>query len=399
MPCQRVNAGRAQLKAEAFSGILRIQIHCKSKAGKNQVNCRCCNGETKKFGKFQNVNRLVQRYRCLKCGTTFSESQPLDGMRVDFKQACQVVQLLCESMGIRAIQRITGLHQETILGILETAGQKAAAYLDAKIRNVTADMIQADEIHTTVYSKQHNTPMNDFERGEQYAFISVDRRSKLIINWFVGKRTTINTIDFLADLKGRMANRFQLTTDNWSAYSSAVPHVFGNEIDYATETKFFAKDKLPLFLESLQKRPDFAQQKVNGFAILRDANGNAQAAFTSVQTRLQQNDFPAPDADATISEAPLRVGIFIVGVNGHGMIEDLCLNSVADRPEFACVDGYFNCINQKSGRFDFSSKAKVRVWMASHPDYNYHVGLAADAGYWPWDSAAFDSLKNFLQAL
>jgi IS1 family transposase len=83
--------------------------------------------------------------------------------------------------------------------------------------------------------------MDDVERGEQYAFISVDRRSKLIINWFVGKRTTINAIDFLSDLKKRMANRFQFTTDNWNSYSSAVPHVFGNEIDYATETKCFAK--------------------------------------------------------------------------------------------------------------------------------------------------------------
>jgi IS1 family transposase len=162
-------------------------------------------------------------------------------MRVDFKQACQVVHLLCESMGIRAIQRFTGLHQETILSILETAGQKAAAFLDANIRNVNADVIQADEIHTTVYSKQQNTPKDEVERGEQYAFISVDRRSKMIINWLVGKRTTINAIDFLSDLKKRMANRFQLTTDNWNAYSSAVPFVFGGEVDFATETKYFAK--------------------------------------------------------------------------------------------------------------------------------------------------------------
>jgi IS1 family transposase len=198
----------------------------------------------------------VQRYACDRCGKSFSESQPLDGLRVDFKQACQVVHLLCESMGIRAIQRITGLHQETILSILETAGKKAAAHLDAKIRNVTADVIQADEIHTTVYSKQHNTPKDDMERGEQYAFISVDRRSKLIINWFVGKRTTINTIEFLSDLKARMANRFQLTTDNWNAYSSAVPHVFGGAVDYATETKFFAKPQpfLPRQIIRIRRR-------------------------------------------------------------------------------------------------------------------------------------------------
>jgi hypothetical protein len=95
----------------------------------------------------------------------------------------------------------------------------------------------------------------------------------------------------------------------------------------------------------------------------------------------------------------MRVGIFIVGVNGQGMIEDICLNSVGDRPEFACVHDYFACIAQKSTRTGFSSKAKVRVWMASHVDYELCVGKAAEEGYWPWESPAFDSLKNFLRAL
>jgi hypothetical protein len=63
------------------------------------MTCHCCNGEAKKFGKFKNVNRLVQRYRCVRCSKTFSEAQPLDGLRVDFKKACQVVHLLCEGMG------------------------------------------------------------------------------------------------------------------------------------------------------------------------------------------------------------------------------------------------------------------------------------------------------------
>lgn len=170
------------------------------------------------------------------------------------------------------------------------------------------------------------------------------------------------------------------------------------ELDIQVE-EYGGKNNLPLFLESLQKRPDFVQQKVNTMAILRDANGDSQASFASVRAGLQQNGFPSPDADAMFSESPLRVGIFIVGVNGRGMIEDVCLNSVSNQPEFSCVDDYFNCITQKSKRSSFSSKAKVRVWMASQVDYEYHVGKAAEEGYWPWKSPAFDSLKNFLRAL
>jgi hypothetical protein len=159
--------------------------------------------------------------------------------------------------------------------------------------------------------------------------------------------------------------------------------------------EYLGKNNLSLFLASLSKRPEFAQQTASGMAILRDANGDAAGAFASVRDALQNNGFAAPSGDAAFSESALRVGVFIVGVNGRGMIEDVCLNSVSNRPEFSCVDGYFNCIAQKSSRSQFSSKAKVRVWMASHVDFEYHVGKAAEEGYWPWESPAFDSLKNF----
>ena len=73
--------------------------------------------------------------------------------------------------------------------------------------------------------------------------LAVDRQSKLIISHYVGKRTSENAYVFLSDLKSRMANHFQLTTDNWQVYSGydgAVRRVFGFEVDYATETKVFA---------------------------------------------------------------------------------------------------------------------------------------------------------------
>jgi len=163
--------------------------------------------------------------------------------------------------------------------------------------------------------------------------------------------------------------------------------------------EYAGKNNLSVFLESLQKRPDFAQQKVSAIAILRDANGDSTASFASVRDALQRNGFSQPNGDATFSDSALRVGIFIVGINGRGMIEDVCLKSVSDQPEFSCVDDYFNCITKKSSRSNFSAKAKVRVWMASHVDYDLRVGKAADEGYWPWESLAFDSLKNFLRAL
>ncbi|HSY43870.1 MAG TPA: DUF3226 domain-containing protein [Candidatus Acidoferrum sp.] len=159
------------------------------------------------------------------------------------------------------------------------------------------------------------------------------------------------------------------------------------------------KDNLSNFLEEVSKRPEFAQQQVTAFGIFRDANGDAAAAFTSVSDALQQNKFSPPNADRTFSNGSPRVGICIVGVDGRGMIEDVCLKSVSDQPEFACVEEYFACIAIRSSRSDFSAKAKVRVWMASHVDHEYYVGKAAEEGYWPWDHSAFDIVKSFLKAL
>ena len=163
-------------------------------------------------------------------------------------------------MGIRAIQRFTGLHQETILNILETAGQKAAAHLDAKIRNVTADRIAADEIQSHVFCKQRNIGKDedDSEIGDQFTYFAIDPDSKLIVTSFVGKRTAINANEFLADLKKRMVGQFQLTTDNWSIYSGStgqVARVFGDDVNYATETKYFAKPSpfLPRRLTSIRR--------------------------------------------------------------------------------------------------------------------------------------------------
>jgi transposase-like protein/IS1 family transposase len=214
-------------------------------AAKGQVpTCHCCNGEAKKFGRFRNKNFTVQRYRCLRCGKSFSDKQPLDGLRVEFGQVCQVVNLLCESMGIRAVSRLTTLHRDTVLSILETVGAKCEAFLDQQIHNVKAEQVQVDEIHTFVNCKQMNNIDDSPHRGEFFTYLSVDRASKLIINWHTAKRNKENTLTFIRDLKHRVPERFQLTTDAFGSYwrgKGVVRKVFGSDIDYATEKKLFGR--------------------------------------------------------------------------------------------------------------------------------------------------------------
>jgi IS1 family transposase len=167
----------------------------------------------------------------------------LDGLRADFQKACQVVHLLCEGMGIRAISRFTGLDTKTVMSILELAGQKAAYLLDANIRDVQAGLVQVDELVSFVGIKQANAPDDSDEFGSFFTYLSVDRASKLIINTHTSKRTKEDTESFLHSLKRRVQAPFQLTTDGWigyCGYTGSVRRIFGDTIDYATEVKRFA---------------------------------------------------------------------------------------------------------------------------------------------------------------
>jgi transposase-like protein/IS1 family transposase len=210
--------------------------------------CHCCSGECKKSGRFQNRNGIVQRYKCVRCDKSFSEIQPLEGIRVDRNKAVQVVEMLAETMGIRAAARLARLDKDTVLRILESAGEHCARFLDAKIRNIKVPFVQADEVFSYVQQKPNGKNEDDPNRGSMWTFLSIAKDEKLIINWRVGKRTGGEAQEFLSDLGSRMAERFQLTTDAFRGYvavsgsSGAVKNILGDKCDYATETKHIKSD-------------------------------------------------------------------------------------------------------------------------------------------------------------
>ncbi len=213
------------------------------------MKCHCCSGEAKHFANYRNKNRVVRRFRCIRCGKTFSETQPLDGLRIETGKVNETIRLLCEGVGIRAVSRLTGLHQVTVLRILETVGEKCARFHDATVRNVPTVNVETDELYSYVFCKQERNKTGDPERGEQYTFLSFCRDSKLILSFLTGKRTWQNTHEHVHDLKGRLAGRVQISTDNWKGYrgrQGAIQGTFGHDgIDYGMLTKVYAKSAFP----------------------------------------------------------------------------------------------------------------------------------------------------------
>jgi IS1 family transposase len=200
----------------------------------------------KKNGRFQNRNRIVQRFICKTCHQTFSEEQPLDGVRIEADKAAQVVRLLVEGVGILATSRLTGLNPRTVLNVLAAAGEHCARLLDSTIRNVEVESVQCDETFCFVGCKERNNTAKDYDRGAQYLFLSIDSRSKIILNHVIGKRDSGNANDLINDLNERVAGRFQLTTDSYAPYQNCVRYRLGERVDFAQLMKLYSGNKLDL---------------------------------------------------------------------------------------------------------------------------------------------------------
>jgi IS1 family transposase len=190
-----------------------------------------------KFG----FKKGFQRYQCRVCKRTRSDipENPLVNLRVPMEKAVQVVHLLCEGMGIRAVERFTQLNRRTVLNILEIAGQKAVALLDQQIRDVEVESVQCDEIFSFVGCKEFNNKTHDPELGSQYTYLALDRKSKLIMSHLVGKRDRESAREFMADLRKRVKGRCQITTDGMHGYLGAVYNAFGAQVDFAQQTKTY----------------------------------------------------------------------------------------------------------------------------------------------------------------
>jgi IS1 family transposase len=154
----------------------------------------------------------------------------------------RILHLLCEGMSIRAITRLTGASKNTVAKLLVDAGKACAAYHDANVRDVKASRIECDEIWSFTYAKQKNvaTAKDAPEgAGDTWTWTAIDRDSKLIVSYLVGGRDAEYAMEFMDDLRARLANRVQLTTDGHRAYLEAVEGAFGGDVDYAQLVKIY----------------------------------------------------------------------------------------------------------------------------------------------------------------
>ncbi len=158
-----------------------------------------------------------------------------------------VISALVEGNSIRSVERMTGVHRDTIMRLLNRVGERCSRLLDQHMVGFHSRLIQVDEIWTFCRKKEQR--LTDAEQlnpelGDQYVFVALDADTKLIPMFTVGKRDSDNAHRFMRELRLRLNGngRIQMTTDGFRAYLPAVEEAFGDDVDYAQLVKLYGAE-------------------------------------------------------------------------------------------------------------------------------------------------------------
>jgi len=181
-----------------------------------------------------------------------------------------VIGALAEGSSIRAIERMTGVHRDTIMRLGVKVGQGCTALLDETMRNLPCTRLEMDEIWGFVGKKEKHVKAEDSsDVGSVWTYCAIDADTKLVPAFRVGDRDAATANAFLADVAGRMRNRVQISTDALGAYREAIERAFGLDADYGQIIKTYGsittsdnrRYSAPEFISCEKKviagRPDF----------------------------------------------------------------------------------------------------------------------------------------------
>ena len=113
-------------------------------------------------------------------------------------------------------------------------------------RNLTCQRLQVDEQWAFCYAKAKNvTPKiaaKNPSAGDVWLWVALDADTKIVPCWTLSaERDAVVASQFLYDLRQRLANRVQLTTDGLKAYLEGVDYAFSGDVDYAMLVKIYGE--------------------------------------------------------------------------------------------------------------------------------------------------------------
>ena len=160
----------------------------------------------------------------------------------------QILAMLCEGSSMRSISRVADVSINTVSKLLVEAGEACLILHDETVQNVKASRIQCDEIWSFCHAKQKNVASAKAApegAGDVWTWTAIDADTKMIVSYYVGDRSGQSAMVLMDDLKARLSNRVQLTTDGHKAYLEAVEGAFGGDVDYAQLVKMYGATITP----------------------------------------------------------------------------------------------------------------------------------------------------------
>jgi len=154
-----------------------------------------------------------------------------------------VVAALAEGSSIRAIERMTGIHRDTIMRLGVRVGKGCASMMDASMRNLPCTRLEMDEIWGYIGKKENHRMRGDNpELGSVWTWCVIDADTKLVPTFKVGNRSRETAHEFVQDVASRMAYRVQISTDGLNDYVTAIEDAFGADADYGQIIKTYGHE-------------------------------------------------------------------------------------------------------------------------------------------------------------
>jgi IS1 family transposase len=161
-------------------------------------------------------------------------------MYLPIEKAEMVLRLLLEGNSVSSVERLTDVHHTTILKLLVLAGEKAERIMSERIRNVSVRDVECDELWSFIGKKQKRVrPDDDQNLGDAYTFVAIERNTKLVLNIAMGKRDQATTDVFIEGLRHATRGEFQITTDGFAPYRTAIPNTLEDRCDFAMLIKVY----------------------------------------------------------------------------------------------------------------------------------------------------------------
>jgi transposase-like protein/IS1 family transposase len=205
------------------------------------MQCPLCQGGTRRFGRNRNGS---QRYRCDACQRTFTDERTRPQSDKQDKLLL-ALRMILEGNSVRSTERLVSIHRNAIIEAMVQAGEKCVVFLDTAVQGVPCLDVQADEVWGFVGCKEKTREQRNYSEllGDAYCFTAIERHTKLILAFHVGKRCPEDTRLFAQKLSRATGGRFQLTTDGFRPYLNTIPAVLGNRVDFATLVKVYGESE------------------------------------------------------------------------------------------------------------------------------------------------------------